>query len=162
MTIADAPDFLARLTVLAELFDAKFSDAKQQLYFETLSDIDLPELIAAMQEAARSCKFMPKPVELRELALGRDEDHAEDAWLQFRADMRRIGSYGAWDEVDQSVLSTVRDVFGGFKNACRLELTSEMWQARKKEFIRVYLEYERAERKTRALPPGTAPPKLLA
>ncbi len=161
MTPQDAAPFLARLNILAELFDAKFSEAKQQLYFDALSDVDLPALIDAMQQAARSCKFMPKPVELRELALGRDEDHAEDAWLQFRADMRRIGSYGAWDEHDRVVMDTVRDVFGGFGNACRIELTPEMWQARKKEFIRVYVGYNRHDAKQRALPEG-AGRKLLA
>lgn len=161
MTPQDAPLFLARLNILAELFDAKFSEAKQQLYFEALSDLDLEDLQRAIQDAARQCKFMPKPVELRELAVGREEDHAEEAWFEFKADIRRIGQYQAWDTPDTSAKQAVSEVFGGFSRACAAELTPEMWQARKKEFIRAYIGWERHTARQRQLPAGTAEPKLL-
>ena len=161
MTATDAPAFLAHLSLLAELFDAKFSEAKQQLYFEALSDIELGSLQDAMREAARSCKFMPKPIELRELAVGSVADWAETAWLEFRADIRRIGQYGTWNPDDDSTRRAVREVFGSWSDACASELSPEMWQARKKEFIRVYSSWERARVEQQALPPGTAVPKLL-
>lgn len=161
MTINDAPHFLGRLTILAELFDAKLSEAKQQIYFDALSDLEINDLVLAMQEGARYCKFMPKPLELREFACGKDEDHAEEGWLEFRSDMRRLGSYQGWDNPDTLLRSVVQDVFGGFSEACRVELTPEMWQARKKEFVRVYIAHARRESQRLALPEGSSR-KLLS
>lgn len=160
MIADDLLEFFSKLTMLAELFDAKFSEAKQQLYAEALSDIDLDDLVRGMQQAVRECRFMPKPVELREFSVGSDESHAEDAWLEFKDAMRRIGSYGKY-EPESSAQRAIDAVFGSYQNACRSELTPEMLQARKKEFMRVFVEGERSYRQDRILPPGTIAQKLL-
>ena len=94
MTETDARAFLQNLTVLAEVFDAKFSEAKQMLYFEALRDIPLDRVLAALSHAAKTCRFMPRPVELRDLAVGSSDDHAEVAWSKLLGEVRRVGAYG--------------------------------------------------------------------
>ncbi len=141
MTPVDAPVFMERLTVLAELFDSKFSEAKLQIYFEALCDLSITEIVEGIAAAARFSKFMPKPVEIRDLAGCGLEDKAERSWIEFRQAMRSEGRYGKWkDDIGEEI---VIGLFGGFYRACEIELTPEMWQARKKEYIREYLDSAR-------------------
>jgi hypothetical protein len=142
MTPADAPAFLSRLTALAELFDVQLSEAKLQIYFEALCDLSIEDITTGIAESARYSKFMPKPIEIREYG-GHDlTATAERKWLEFREAQRREGRYGTWkaDETTNEVLITL---FGGWHHSCEMELTPEMWQAKKKEFIREYVSEER-------------------
>lgn len=148
MTVEDLPEFLARLNTLAELFDAKLSDAKQQIYFETLCDLRMDRLREGMLAAARFGTFMPKPVELRNHSERSSEERAEQAWLDFRGEMRRLGGWrsGEWSPNDGHAECAIDEMFGGFGRACELEgMTHEMWQARKKEFVRLYTDFDRME-----------------
>src|SRR5690242_13414167 len=88
----EAADFILRLTALSELFNVKLSEAAQVLYFEALSDLEMPALIDALGQAAKRCKFMPKPVELRELAIGNIDDAAALAWNSWKEAARKGGS----------------------------------------------------------------------
>lgn len=138
MTIDDNGEFRRRLLSLAELFDAKFSSAKQALYFEALRDVPFEKVAGALNAAAKSCTFMPRPAELRTLALGDAEDQAEQAWMQFREAMRRAGAMSSLVTADPALGETIVAVFGSWPEACGLELSQEMWSAKRKEFGRVY------------------------
>ncbi len=152
MRLEDAPEFLSQLIALAELFDATLSETKQQLYFQALSDIDFINVTQGMTQAARYCQFMPRPVEIRDLAIGKEHDRAEQVWLDFRSDIVRLGGYRAreWNP-PRWVESAVEEVFGSFRDACECELSPEMWQAKKKEFMRSYIEGLRIEADDNAL-----------
>ncbi len=135
MTIEDAPEFLTLLGGLAEVFDAKFSEIKQQLYFEALKDLPLCDIRAAMEEAVKTCKFMPRPVELRTLVHGDPKDLAEQAWAELRRDAKEIGAYtSVMPEMPEAARALV-ETFGSWPLFCAAELSPEMWASKRKEFI---------------------------
>jgi hypothetical protein len=138
MDIADNGEFRRRLITLAELFDAKLSPQKQALYFEALRDLPFTAVATGLNQAAKLCTFMPRPAELRTLAVGDAEDHAERAWMAFRAAMRRVGAYASLATVDPALGETITTVFGSWPGACATDLSPEMWAAKRKEFGRVY------------------------
>lgn len=138
MDIGDSTEFRNRLVALAELFDGKLSASKQALYFEALRDIPFPDVAAAIGAAVKACTFMPKPAELRKLAVGDSEDLAEAAWLLFRQALRSVGAYTSIALTDAALGETVLALFGGWPEACRAEYSPEMWSSKRKEFGRIY------------------------
>ncbi len=138
MTTADFAHFSARLVELGELFDAKLSESKQLLYFQALSDLPLELVTDAVIQAARACKFFPKPVELRALVLGDDEDRAELAWLEYKRLARSCGGYGSPTFTDPALADALVAVFGSWEGACWSDFSPEMWSSKRKEFGRVY------------------------
>lgn len=139
MTKTDIPEFYGRLAALTELFDAPtFSDAKAELYFDALKDLPLERVIDGLSQAAKTCKFMPRPAEIRQLALGDVEDRAEAAWMLFRKAMQRVGAYASIAVEDPALGEAILAMFGSWAEACTAEFSSEMWTAKRKEFSRVY------------------------
>lgn len=138
MTVDDLEAFFARLAALSELFDARFSDAKSTLYFEALRDLPFDDVVAATNAAAKTCTFMPKPAEIRKLAVGDDEDQAERAWLALRSAMRVAGAYASLATEDPALGETVVAMFGSWPGACESDFSPEMWSSKRKEFSRVY------------------------
>jgi hypothetical protein len=138
MHVNDSSEFVRRLVLLGELFDALLSPAKQALYFEALRDLPFDEVAAALNAAAKVCTFMPKPAELRKLAVGDDEDQAEQAWLALRGAMRSAGAYASLATEDPALGDTIAAMFGTWPEACHTELSPEMWSSKRKEFGRVY------------------------
>lgn len=117
MTPQDAPKFIAQLTAMAEVYDAKCSDAKQTIYFEALSDIDLPGVLQAMAQAVRTCRFMPRPSELRDLALGSQQEAAGAAWSDLLGEIRRVGYCGT-PNLPTAVLEAVGAIWGSWARLC--------------------------------------------
>lgn len=138
MTTQDLEMFSARLVTLAELFDAKLSEGKIWLYFEALRDLPLEAVLSAVVGGAKRCTFMPKPAELRAMAVGDDEQATERAWMACRAAMRVVGSYASLVVADPALGETITAMFGSWPAACAAELSPEMWAAKRKEFNRVY------------------------
>lgn len=68
MTDADRPGFAELLALLGETFHEPISEARSVAYWLALDDLPLPALQAAVREALRSCRFFPRPAELRERA----------------------------------------------------------------------------------------------
>lgn len=124
MDIRDSTEFANRLAALGEVFDVKLSGARQALYFEALRDLDFSLLAEAMNDAVRMCRFFPKPVELRELAMGSAGDRAEAAWTLFRQLARAVGAYGSPAFTDSALERTVFSLFGTWPAACQAELNS--------------------------------------
>lgn len=132
----DAPEFTARLIALAEVFDVKLSPARQALYFEALADLDAPDVFDGMAEALKSCKFFPKPVEIREFAHGTPAQAAEEAWLRLRALISERGAYREPDleNDDGTLYDSMISVFGSWRGACAAEFNSFVH----KEFLDTY------------------------
>lgn len=138
MITEDFALFSAKLIELGELYDVTLTESKLLLYFEALSEADLDFVLGAILQAARTCKFFPKPAELITLIRGDDEDHAERAWVEYKAAARTIGGYGSPTFSDPSVAQTLLQVFGSWEAACWTDFTPEMWSSKRKEFGRVY------------------------
>jgi len=138
MEVTDSGEFRNRLVVLGELFDAKLSAAKQALYFEALRDLPFGDVAAALNAAAKVCIFMPRPAELRRLAIGDADDLAEQAWMTMRRAMACIGGYSSLVTSNPALGEAILATFGSWPEACSSELSPEMWAAKRKEFGRVY------------------------
>lgn len=138
MQSSDKQPFMKTLVTLSELFGKPLSPAVQVLYFDALSDLDAGILASAMNAAAKACTFMPKPAELRSLALGDTEDQAEQAWLGLRKAFGAVGAYRSLVTQDAALGETVTAMFGSWPSACASEFSPEMWSAKRKEFGRIY------------------------
>lgn len=138
MTQADLPVFTARLIELGEVLDASLSETKLLMYFEALSDFELLDVIAAIRTAVKTCKFMPRPSELRALLAGNPEDRTEAAWILFKKATWRIGAYESLVIADPVLAETILAIFGSWPGACESSFSDEMWAAKRKEFGRVF------------------------
>lgn len=138
MDTSDNDEFCNRIVALGEIFNAQLSPQKQALYFEALRDLPFPAVAQALNDAARTCTWFPKPAEIRTLALGDAEDATEAAWMQFQAAMRAVGGYSSLVVRDTALADTITAVFQSWPAACDLDLSPEMWAAKRKEFGRVY------------------------
>lgn len=134
MEPSESSDFTRRLIGLGELFDTDLSPVKQALYFEALCDLPLEDVVRALNQATKACKFFPKPVELRELAVGSADENGARAWASLRSLAREIGAYRTW-ECDTAFALSVRDTFGSWPAYCAAELSPEMWASKRKEFL---------------------------
>jgi hypothetical protein len=59
---------LLALNKLAEVFDAKFADARQAVFMEALAMVHTQNLIWACNQAAKECEFFPVPARIIEIA----------------------------------------------------------------------------------------------
>lgn len=138
MTTDENGEFSRRLAALAEVFDVKLSAARVALYFESLRDLPLEVVVVAMNQALKGCKFFPRPIELREFAVGNSEDAAEKAWLSFRAALGRLGYMASVAIHDAALAETITAMFGTWAAACASDFSPEMWASKRKEFGRIY------------------------
>lgn len=138
MDIGDNGEFRRRLLALAEIWDLKLAPQRQALYFEALRDLRFEDVARALNIAVKACTFFPKPAELRAFAVGDAEDRVEAAWMLFRAALRSAGAYSSVATQDPALGETILAVFQGWPEACGLELSPEMWSAKRKEFGRVF------------------------
>lgn len=83
MTDQDRDRFEEMLTILAEIHDKELSEYKLEVYFDTLSDIPIDDLINAGSILARTTKFFPKPSEFRDNIVANTDDMAAIAYAKF-------------------------------------------------------------------------------
>lgn len=117
MTPDDARVFASAMAVLAEVLNEPMSTVRIKAYFEDLSDYELPAVCAALAEARRTCKWFPKPAEVRALLEGRAEDGAEVAWAAIQREIRRVGYLGV-PALDDRALRAVNELWGGWRRLC--------------------------------------------
>lgn len=94
MTNQDRKAFAALMIALSETFNEPVSDIRIEAYFDALSDLECAEVLAAGHWAIAECRFFPRPVELREIARGSENDQAETAWDEMRRLVRSVGYMG--------------------------------------------------------------------
>lgn len=114
----DKQEFRAILAGLAEIYTPTrpMSLVAQRLYFQALSDLSLAQVrsaaTTALSESGRT--FMPRPGELRKLAVG---DRAEMAWLEVMKAVRHVGDYGSPKWTDPVIAHAV-NATGGWARLC--------------------------------------------
>lgn len=119
MTETDRPAFARALFVLGETFNESISDLRAEGYFDALRDFSLEEATAAIREALRTCKFFPKPVELRELVDGDADTNADQGWAEVIREVRRVGYMGWPHFTDSRIEMVVVDVWGSWSRLCQ-------------------------------------------
>jgi hypothetical protein len=121
---------------LAETFGAKLTEATLAGYTIGLDGLSDAQISKGVTLALQTCKFMPRPSELRALAgEPTGHDQAETAWASvLRA--TRHGSYRAINFEDGLINATVRQMGGWPALLARSGEEFDKWA--KAEFCRVY------------------------
>jgi hypothetical protein len=130
------------VSVLASTFQRQVTPAMLQGYLIGLSGMALEDVKQATQTALRTCKFMPAPAELRELAGdAKPEDAALIAWEIATRAVASVGWYGSVQFEDPAITATIRSL-GGWQRFCeRCCGDEEKWL--RKEFLTTYASYRR-------------------
>lgn len=141
MTNADKEQFSNVIGALAVTFGKEASTALMLGYWMGLKDLDVVQIEAAAEKAIQACRFMPKPVELRELATGTSpESRAVLAWNALN-DAVSIGSYKSVDFDDPLINAVVR-TNGGWPAI--LDKSPDEWDKWfRQSFIKDYMTFYR-------------------
>lgn len=118
MTDQDRPHFAEAMHAMAETFNEPMSDIRAEAYFDALRDLPMGRVNAAVRLALRTCRFFPKPVELRELVEGSADQRADFAWGEVLEQIRRVGYMGSPTFTDPAISDTVCQVWGGWRRLC--------------------------------------------
>ena len=127
------------LAILGEVFNKSITPITIRAYeigLEGISDADLERIV---KTALNTCKFMPPPAVLRELAgeaVLTSESRAVRAWEAFALAHRKHGFYASVDFDDKLINATVRNLGGWERVDERLDEEGEVWV--RKEFERIY------------------------
>ena len=125
------------VTLLAETFRQKISPELLEAYRIGLEGIDPAALKRAVHAALRTCRFMPTPVELRELAGElKLTDRAVRAFMAMEEAVVKIGGYSTIDFDDRFINATVR-ALGGWVSVCETP-ADEFDKFLKQKFERTY------------------------
>ena len=76
MTEPEALQFAGRLTLLAEVLSEPMTPTRLAGYRAALDDLAFDDIAVALNDCAKTCKFFPKPVEIR-LRVGALQDARE-------------------------------------------------------------------------------------
>lgn len=110
---------LGAVAMLCEAFNKTPSKATFEAYKIGLEGMSAEEINLAANRALANCRFMPPPVELREMLGGKSQDRAAKAWLAFENAVRRYGYTKSVCFDDPCIHATVR-ALGGWEACCDL------------------------------------------
>jgi hypothetical protein len=125
------------VTWLAEAFSRSVTQATFRAYELGLDGIPLERIEAAVRFALQTCKFMPSPAELRELAGEmRLSERAIHAWTAFERAVVSQTSYRTVDFDDPVINATVRSL-GGWQFCCQMD-SREFDTFLREKFLKTY------------------------
>jgi hypothetical protein len=131
----DRKAFADCIQALAAAFRTETSPALFESYWMGLDDLPLNAVLAAVKQAARKCRFMPVPAELRELAGAGGQAAVLDAWQAVVGAIRSVGHYRSVD-FGPVVNAVVRNL-GGWRRLCDAD-SDELHSFLRKDFERIY------------------------
>ncbi len=140
MDNSDSPKFAKVMIMLCETFDRAPSATLTDIYFESLAEFPIEQVERAAALTIQSCRFFPKPVELRERIEGSTDDRAQKAWTLLLEANRVAGYYTSiWVE-DPCLARAIMDTFGGWIQATESlsHLSDAMIASKRKEFLSNY------------------------
>lgn len=133
----DSAERTALIGILAETFRQTASKPMLTGYAMGLEGIPTDRLKAAVRTALRTCKFMPTPIELRELAGElKITDRAVRAFMAMAEAVTGIGGYSTIDFDDRFINATIR-ALGGWVSVCETP-ADEFDKFLKQKFERTY------------------------
>jgi hypothetical protein len=164
MTERDREAFADVLCGLGDTFNEPVSAVRMEVYFQALSDLTLEQINQAALLHAKSSRFFPKPVELREAIAGSVTDRADEAWAQLLMLVRRVGYTGKPEWLDPVLERTAKELYGGWQALCaRLPSEGPELLGQAKLFKATYAAYARRASVDRlALPSRDDAKTLLA
>lgn len=96
---------VTELILIAEMFDAALSETKIQGYLEALDDIPDDEIVSAMHETVKRCKFFPRVAEIREIVYERRNNREREHQQKKRFEtLNRAKGYAERWEKDRKEL----------------------------------------------------------
>lgn len=149
MTEQDRSDFATLMLGLGETYGEPVSDARMEIYFRALCDLDLDDVRQAATAHVRMSKFFPRPAEIREAIDGSVDDRAELAWVALLREVRRVGYIGSPDfGGDEALRRAALELYGGWVALCSsLPADGPELLGYRKQFLATYRAYDnRAQR----------------
>jgi hypothetical protein len=136
----DSLRFAKVMTALYVTFDKSPSETVTDVYFTALAEFDIEQVERAASIAIKSCKFFPKPVELRELLTESPDDQAQRAWVLLQEAYKKAGYWHSLWVDDGALARAIETTFGGWVQASEAfhDLSPEMLASRRKEFAHNY------------------------
>lgn len=105
------------VTVMAEAFGKQASETTFSAYEIGLDGLTAEQVTQATKLALAQCRFMPTPMELREMLSFKLSDRAAKAWLCFERAVTRHGHVRSVNFDDGLINATVR-ALGGWEQCC--------------------------------------------
>lgn len=136
MQQSDTDAFRDAISALFAALGGEATQATFDGYWLGLSMLSIEEVQRAVALAIASCRSIPKPVELRELVRGSEEDQALIAWSDFQRAIP-LGPYKHIDFSNKTINAVVRHLGGWPQLLARLvDSESEKWV--RMEFIKTF------------------------
>lgn len=157
MTNLDRAAFATFMLGLGETYGEPVSDARMEIYFAALAELDLEEIRQAATAHVKLQKFFPRPSELRDAVFGASEDRANLRWNDMLRIVRRFGYWNqppddAWP--DEATKRAAFDLYGGWQGLCSsLPGDGPELLGAAKLFKASYVAYDRRAQR-QGLPPG--------
>jgi hypothetical protein len=85
--------FASTMLLLGVAFDAEITETRMTIYFEALRDLPEEQVLAAMRETIKRCKFFPRVAEIRDLveeSRRRQRDHERATRIAEESRRRRL------------------------------------------------------------------------
>ncbi len=118
MTTGDVVAFAEAMHVLGQTFSEPVSDVRVEAYFDALMDMPIEAVTGAVRLALRTCKFFPRPVELRELITGDATANADAAWGELVQQIQRVGYMGLPTFTDERTERAIKETWGSWRRLC--------------------------------------------
>lgn len=156
MTDADRKPLAKILGVLGATFNEPLDDLKIEGYFMALKDLDFESVRNAAFDALKTCKFFPRPADIRERIAGENIDALLlSGWSHVLSEIRRVGSWRV-PELSAEISATIAQLHGDWTRAVAVIGRANPFDLRQheKEFRLVFAEEIRKAAKP--LPPHSA------
>jgi hypothetical protein len=121
--------------------DYALNEVQIAMFTESLAPFDAVAVNEAAKRHMRESKFFPAVSELLALLRGPEmspEAQAQLAWTTFERALARAGAYNGVTFEDGAIGETVRQVFGGWPQACAFDTHGAAWAIRRQSFLAVY------------------------
>lgn len=148
----DRAAFAEMWAAVGEFYDVALTDARLEMFFTAMADLELAEIRAALNAHMRNSEFFPKPAEIRRALVGTPEDAAALAWVGLLAMVRRCG--WAWNSAiqgplpwpDEATKRAALELYGGWAALCeRLPSEGAGLAVAAKHFQQTYSAYARRD-----------------
>lgn len=117
MTNSDVLRLASALKALGETFNEPVSDVRADAYLFALEEFAIEDVELACRIAIKHNRFFPRPVELRDLIVGRDDDVAAEAWQALVREVRRTGWTGT-PTLPDATYKAVSRLWGSWRALC--------------------------------------------
>lgn len=139
MESSDRKAFVESFKALCLVYEKEPGAALVEIYFRALQRFEIDEVKAAVNRAVIELKWFPKPVELIELAAGRNgslDDRAMAQALLVASTIRQVGAYRSVSFEDPVTGAVIQRMYGTWPKLCDLREYDVKWFI--KDFVTAY------------------------